>query len=295
MNSGIGADVIVLYNVTETLAKGEAQDLVAEQGVVLCAQAVLAALAERGYAPLPLPVSAGIEQALANHPAARSVIFNLAEGLGGRLFEEARIAFLLDAMGYTFTGGDGHALAVAANKARAKGALAAAGIPTPTARVYAGPDSVPAGPLAGPLIVKPVAEDASQGIDEHAVVTTATALRERVAYITERYCQAALAEAFIDGREFNIAVWGYPEPEVLPLAEVDLSAFERPLERIINYATKWIEDSFGYARTPVTCPANVGQHWAPGSRTWPDAPMPRWAAATTPASICALLPTASHS
>lgn len=257
---------IVLYNVTETLVKGEQRDLIAEQGVIQCAQAVLSALSERGYAPLPLPVRGNIEEALAPYPAARHVIFNLAEGLGGRLFEEARVAFVIEAMGYCFTGSDGQALALSSNKVRAKAALCAAGVPTPPARLYSHPDSVPQTPLATPLIVKPVAEDASQGIDERAVVTTTAALRERVAYVTERYHQAVLAEEFIDGREFNIALWGNPAPEVLPLAEVDLSAFGDPLERIVSYSAKWVEDSFGYQHTPVTCPAHVepalGEHIA---------------------------------
>ena len=256
--------VIVLYNVTESLVKGEPHDLIAERGVIACAEAVGAALAERGYAVQLLPVAGAVEEALAPYPAARYAVFNLAEGLGGRLFEEARIAFLLEAMGYPFTGCDGVALALGANKARAKAVLAAAGVPVPSAALYRHADDVPDVPLTCPLIVKPVAEDASQGIDERAVVRTARALRERVAYVTERYHQGALAEEFVDGREFNIALWGDPNPAVLPLAEVDLSAFADPLERIVSFAAKWETGSFPYEHTPVTCPAEV--HPALGAR-----------------------------
>ncbi len=249
--------VLVLYNVTETLPKGEARGLIAERGVIACAEAVAAALAERGYAVERVPVVTAIEEALVPYPAARYAVFNLAEGLGGRLFEEARIAFLLEALGYLFTGCDGVALALGANKARTKAALRAAGVPTPAGALYRQPGDVPQAPLARPLIVKPVAEDASQGIDERAVVTTTSALCERVAYVTEHYHQAALAEEFVDGREFNIALWGNPSPEVLPLAEVDLSAFADPLERIVSFAAKWEAGSFAYEHTPVTCPAQI--------------------------------------
>jgi D-alanine-D-alanine ligase len=249
--------VVVLYNVTESLCKGEPLDLIAEQGVISCAQAVTAALIEAGHRTVPLPVKEGVETALIPYSPTEYAVFNLGEGLGGRLFEEARVAFVLEALGYCFTGSDGLTIALGANKARAKAILAAAGIPTPPAYLFRHPDEVSTEPLPSPLIVKPVAEDASQGIDEGAVVTTAAALRERVAYVVDRYRQAALAEQFIVGREFNIALWGNPQPVVLPLAEVDFSAFQDPLECIVSYAAKWLEDSFPYQHTPVTCPAQV--------------------------------------
>ena len=107
-----------------------------------------------------------------------------------------------------------------------------------------------------PLIVKPVAEDASIGVGPGAVVHTARALCERVAYVVERYRQAALAEIFVDGREFNISVWGDP-PQVLPLAEIDFAAFDDPYARIVSFAAKWEVDSFEYCHTPVLCPASV--------------------------------------
>jgi D-alanine-D-alanine ligase len=249
--------VVVLYNVTESLSKGEPWDLIAEQGVISCAQAVAAALIKAGYRTVPLPVKQKIERALRPYAPTDYAVFNLGEGLGGRLFEEARVAFVLEALGYCFTGSDGLTLALGANKARAKAILTAVGIPTPPARLFRHPDEVPTDSLPGPLIVKPVAEDASQGIDEGAVVTTVAALRERVAYVVDRYRQAALAEQFIIGREFNIAVWGNSPPTVLPLAEVDFSAFQDPLERIVSYAAKWLEGSFPYEHTPVACPAQV--------------------------------------
>lgn len=249
--------VIVLYNVTETLVKGEPQDIVAEQGVIRCAQAVATALAERGYRVDTVPVYGEAEAALAPYPATEYAVFNLFEGSHGRLFEEARVAFALEALGYTFTGCDGHAIALGTNKMRAKAIFSAAGIPTPRARLFHHPDHVLDEPLAGPMIVKPVAEDASEGIGEGAVVSTVAALRERVAYVVERYRQPALAEQFIDGREFNIAVWDDPEPTVLPLAEVDFRAFSDPLQRIVSYSAKWLTESFEYQHTPVVCPARV--------------------------------------
>jgi D-alanine-D-alanine ligase len=239
--------------------KGELRDLLAEQGVIACAQAMAGALQAARYRVALVPVHSDVELAMAPFPPTEWTVFNLGEGLEGRLFEEARIAWALEAMGYRFTGSDGDAIARSVNKARAKASLVAGGVPTPPWWLFRHPDevdTVAATEYPFPLIVKPLAEDASLGIKPEAVVHTVHQLRDRIGYIVERYCQAALAEAFIAGREFNISLWGDP-PEVLPLAEIDFSAFPDPYARIVSYAAKWEVQSFEYHHTPVVCPAPV--------------------------------------
>jgi D-alanine-D-alanine ligase len=250
--------VVVLYNASENLIKGEPRDMLAEQGVVVCAQAVADSLRRAGYRVVQLPIHTDVELALAPYPPTRWAVFNLGEGLDGRLFEEARIAWALDAMGYRFTGSGGDALARSGHKVQAKALLAASGVDTPPWWLFRHPDEVEAvaADLSFPLIVKPVAEDASIGVGPEAVVHTGRALRERVAYVVERYRQVALAEVFVAGREFNIALWGDP-PEVLPLAEIDFSAFADPYARIVSFEAKWEVESFEYRHTPVFCPALV--------------------------------------
>ncbi len=275
--------VVVLYNHSTQLMKGEPRDLIADQEVVQCAHAVAAALQRKGYrtALVPIAPSGGmlendvlasclsanpvtrasmeVEMALLPYPPTEWVVFNLGEGLEGRLFEDARIAWALEAMGYRFTGCEGDALSRSLNKARAKQLLVGHGVATPPWKVFRHPDEVKSNSLEGlqfPVIIKPVAEDASLGIGPEAVVSHVQAVRDRVAYVVERYRQAALVEQFIDGREFNVALWGDPV-EVLPLAEVDFSAFANPCERIVSFAAKWEEGSFEYTHTPVQCPARV--------------------------------------
>jgi D-alanine-D-alanine ligase len=250
--------VAVLYNASESLVKGEPRDMLAERGVIACAQAIAESLRETEHRVALVPLSGDVESALVPYPPTQWVIFNLGEGLEGRLFEEARIAWALEAMGYCFTGAAGDALACSTHKARAKGLLAASGVATPAWWLFRHPDEVTAlaAELAFPLIVKPVAEDASIGVGPDAVVHTVPALRERVAYVVERYRQAALAEAFVVGREFNVALWGDP-PQALPLAEIDFSAFADPYNCIVSFAAKWEEASFEYHHTPALCPAPV--------------------------------------
>lgn len=253
------SSIVVLYNQSTRLVRGRERDLLAEEGVVACAQAVADALHAAGYRVAQVPIRTTVEQALAPYPPTRWVIFNLGEGLEGRLFEEARIAWALEAMGYRFTGASGDAIVNSVHKARTKVVLATHGIATPPWWIFYNPGEVSArlaAVLPFPLIVKPVAEDGSIGIDGDAVVHTPHELRSRVAYITRYYRQAALVETFIVGREFNVGLWGDP-PEVLPLAEVDFSAIPNPFARLVTYAAKWEADTFEYNNTPVICPAQV--------------------------------------
>ena len=69
--------------------------------------------------------------------------------------------------------------------------------------------------------MKPALEDASVGIDEDSVVRDLSALAARVRYVHERYFQAAIVEAYVHGREINIAVIGNQPPRALPLSEIE--------------------------------------------------------------------------
>jgi D-alanine-D-alanine ligase len=251
---GRNEDQSLVYNESPFLIKGEPQDMLAEQGVIACAQAVTAALAGR-YEVQRVPIHADVEIALAPYPPTEWAVFNLGEGIEGRLFEEARIAWALEAMGYRFTGSHGDALARSIHKVHAKQLFSRAGISTPRWRLYRNVSEVEDG-LAFPLIVKPVAEDGSIGIDPKAVVHDVGALRERVEHTVECYRQAALVEEFITGREFNVSLWG-DAPDVLPLAEIDFHDFANPFDQIVSFAAKWDTTSFAYHHTPVLCPAPV--------------------------------------
>ena len=251
--------VVVLYTHSAYLIKGEPADLVAEQEVIGTAQAVADALKARGYRVALVPVYDDVESALAPYPPSQWVVFNLAEGMRGRLFEEARIAWALEAMGYRFTGSDGEATVLSVHKARGRARLAAAGVPVPPGRLFRHPDEVTArttAELSFPLIVKPMAEHGSLGIDPQAVVANQAELRARVRYVTERYRQAALVEAFIPGRELAVALWGDP-PQMLPPAEADFSAFSEPHTRVVSFAAKWQPDTFEYQNMPSLCPAPI--------------------------------------
>lgn len=251
--------VVVLYNESKRLIKGEERDFIAENDVILCASHIAKSLSIN-YKVEKVPIKKDLEIVLKPYNPTQWVIFNLGEGIEGRLFEAARIAWALEAMGFCFTGAGGDNLALTTNKAVTKSILRNIGIVTPRSWLFTSSNEIKED-FQYPLIVKPVAEDASLGIDKGAIVYDEDSLKRRIDYIQSVYCQCALVEKFIAGREFNIAIWDNPL-EVLPLCEIDFSAYTDPHQQIVSYAAKWDEESFDYHNTPGICPAQVGQETA---------------------------------
>lgn len=259
--------VVVLFSAPEGADPGSISP--ADRETAAVARDVARVLREKSLYQVAL-VSAESEVGpkLAPYPPRDWVVFNLFEGLDGRvgpdgrsIDDESPAALMIESLGYRFTGADGHALALALNKARTKRLLAKAGVSTPPWAVFRSASQVTPGHVRNlpfPLIVKPVAEDSSVAIDDGAVVADLAELKARVGFVTEQCRQQALAEAFIDGREINVAIWGNP-PEALPLAEIDLSAISEPNKRIVGYAAKWNEETWEYSHTPAVCPAQLAE------------------------------------
>jgi D-alanine-D-alanine ligase len=107
---------------------------------------------------------------------------------------------------------------------------------------------------AGRHIVKSVWEHASIGLDDDSVLEASSeaeldaALRRRAPRTGGR----AFAEAFVEGREFNVGLLADADgaPHVLPIAEILFEGFPDDKPRIVGYASKWMESSFEYQHTP---------------------------------------------
>ncbi len=257
--------IVLLYSQPDRSDPAERQDILADLETASTARTIAQVLVRHtDYDVHMLPASLPIERHLASYPPQDYAVFNLFEGVSGVVGDEAEAATALGELGYRFTGAHSHALALALDKAKTMRALRQHGVLTPVWRVFRHPNDVTQRALRDmrfPLLVKPLAEDSSVGIDRQAVVTDVARLRQRVAHVVQRFQQSALATEFIDGREFNVAIWGEP-PRVLPLAEIDFSAFDHPHDRIVSFAAKWQEGSFEYHNMPVICPARVSEDLA---------------------------------
>jgi D-alanine-D-alanine ligase len=95
--------------------------------------------------------------------------------------------------------------------------------------------------LRFPLIVKPLAADASEGISQASIVRDIGALTERVQFIHDRFAQAAIAEEYIEGRELYATMIGNgPNVQILPTVEMVFDkAGSRPEDRIATQSAKW--------------------------------------------------------
>jgi D-alanine-D-alanine ligase len=162
----------------------------------------------------------------------------------------AAAPLLYEAMGLPYTGSPAAALVVTSDKVETKRLLQEASLPTP-GWLSGGSQSRLSFP--GRYILKCTAEHASFGLHDDAVLQARDEdeLAAALSRHQERVGRPCFAEAFVDGREFNLSVLSSPDgPQVLPPAEIDFSTYPHGKPRIVGYEAKWDESSYEYGHTP---------------------------------------------
>lgn len=170
------------------------------------------------------------------------LVFNGTESYGGEATLDYVVASVLEAEQYRYTGSPPKALLLTRDKALSKEVLAYHGVPVPGFVACAPGHPICVTPaMRFPLIVKPVAADASEGIAHASVVGTRTQLERRVRFVQETFGQPAIIEEFVAGRELYVSVIGNGDRlELLPLVELAFDkARNRPTERIATRSAKW--------------------------------------------------------
>jgi D-alanine-D-alanine ligase len=184
------------------------------------------------------------------------LIYNFCEMVELESQEEVFAAGLFELVKVPYTGASPMTLGLCLDKAKTKIILSHYGIPTAKFDLFnESIDGCKKINLRFPVIVKPVREDASTGINEKSVVYDRKELEERVEYIIKMFKQPALVEEFIDGREVNVAILGNNPPVVLPISEIDFSHLPSHLPKIVSYEAKWIPNTDYYEKTIPICPA----------------------------------------
>jgi D-alanine-D-alanine ligase len=168
---------------------------------------------------------------------------NLCESLAADSRGEMAVPVLLDLLGLPYTGSSGLSLGLALHKHKAKELLQARGVPTPAFRVAERREQAAQVDLPYPLIVKPLREDASVGVDFDSVVNDAAGLDRAVRTVLDRFHQPALIERFIAGREIYVPVLGNAPRVTLPLTEIRFGAAFEGRPQIVSYRAKWEADS----------------------------------------------------
>ncbi len=198
------------------------------------------ALRNGGHEPRRVMVDAAVEPVVHELTSDRpDIVINLAESFAGKSALESSVAGLLNLIDLRYTGSSPAGLMVAGDKTLSKKVLLFHGIKTPQfVTVYRGMVDW-AGDVDFPLIVKPPQEDASLGITHKSIVRDVKELLEKIAELQSEYQQPALAEQFVEGREFYVGVLGNANARALPIIELDFSRFPADRPRIASWAAKW--------------------------------------------------------
>lgn len=180
------------------------------------------------------------------------LVINLCESLAGDSRGEMAIPSVLELLGLPYTGSSALALGLALHKDKAKQLLAARAVPTPRFCVVAQLDEVEAVTLPFPLMVKPVREDASLGVDFDSVVSDRAALRRAASEVLATFRQPALVEQYVDGREIYVPILGNQPRTTLPLTEIQFGKTFDARPKILSYKAKWDLDSPECIDSPAT-------------------------------------------
>ena len=163
--------------------------------------------------------------------------------LHGRYGEDGSLQGALELLGIPYTGSGVMASSVGMDKITTKKIWLQESVPTPRyVRIDADTDlDAVVADLGLPLIVKPPLEGSSIGITK---VTQADQLKEAVALVTSMD-ESVLAEEFVTGREFTVAVLGHgASARALPIVEIVAP------EGKYDYQNKYFTDD-----TQYHCPA----------------------------------------
>ncbi|RMF44631.1 MAG: ATP-grasp domain-containing protein [Planctomycetota bacterium] len=166
------------------------------------------------------------------------IAFNLLEEFHGVVTYDHAIVSYLELMRLPYTGCNPRGMLLSKDKALTKKILAFHRIPSPRFTVFPlGRKVVRPKRLQFPIFVKSVIDDASLAISQSSVVWDDRELAQRVAFVHEHTQADALAEEFIEGREFYVGVLGNERLQTLPIWELRFTKSDVPI--IATRKVKW--------------------------------------------------------
>lgn len=215
------------------------------------------ALSESGFIVNKFSVTNDIEKLLSDIKIfSPDCIFNLCEEVGGDSRGEVYTAGLLELLNIPYTGTGPFGLALALDKARTKDILKSHGLKVPCYQVLNSAKDILSRGCRFPLIIKPLCEDGSYGIETDSIVRDKEGLCKKVDEINTRFKEPVIAEQYIDGRELNVSLLGNKkDSEILAVSEIDYKRVSKKTPKICSYEAKWDVDSSEYKNTMPICPA----------------------------------------
>jgi D-alanine-D-alanine ligase len=163
----------------------------------------------------------------------------LEEFFGVTAYDQAVVSYL-ELIRTHYTGCNPRGLILSGDKALSKKILTYHRIQTPQFVVYpVGRKIVPSKRLTYPVLVKSATEDASFGISQASIVSNDRTLVERVEFVHEKVGSDAMAEEYIEGREFYVGVLGNRRLQTFPIWEMLFSRMPEGVAHIATARVKW--------------------------------------------------------
>lgn len=183
------------------------------------------------------------------------IVFNLLEEFDGEAVMDQNVVSYLELIKLPYTGCSPRGLILARDKGLSKKILSYHRIRVPDFAVFPRrkPIKRPTR-LKFPLFVKSLVEEASLGIAQASIVDDDEKLKERVSFIHERVGTDAIAEQYIEGREFYVSVLGNNRLRVFPIWELK---FTKAPDDLPVIATAKVKFDLRYQKKlgVVTCEA----------------------------------------
>ena len=218
--------------------------------------AIEAALISGGHSVLRIEANEKAYLELYQHRLNIDIVFNIAEGVYGDA-REAQIPAICDLLQIPYTHSSALSHAISLDKALTKKVLAYEGIKTAQFQVFNSLREQINPKLHFPLLLKPNAEGSSKGITDKNLVKDKKTLRTRLEWLLSSFHGSILAEEFLSGREFTVAILGNP-PQVLPIIEQRLDIIPEKYGAFASYEVKWLwEDTLANPHDAYRCPAQL--------------------------------------
>jgi len=168
------------------------------------------------------------------------IIFNLVEVFDQKSYLDKNVAAVLEMLQIPYTGASPRNLLICCDKALTKTILNFHKIKVPQFYTFYRKRKVwlPKR-LNTPLIIKPLSDEASRGLSQASIVEDENSLVERVQFIHNSIGDDAIAEEYIEGREFYVSILGARRLSVLPLRELSFGKLPEGEPRIATYKAKW--------------------------------------------------------
>ncbi|MGQ9636802.1 MAG: D-alanine--D-alanine ligase family protein [Thermodesulfobacteriota bacterium] len=212
-------------------------------------EAIREVLEEEGHQVIKLGGSKDIIDRLRAFPV--DIVFNIAEGMGGRN-REAYIPALLEFFNIPYTGSDPLTLSLTLDKSMAKKVVLSEGIPTPRFKKVQALEDIQFLDLHYPLFVKLCYEGSSKGVRLDSKIMDPISLKEKVKWLLETYGPPILVEEFVSGPEFTVGILGNNPPSILGVMQIEIKG-SSPYEAVYSLEIKrdWEE------RVRYLCPPPI--------------------------------------